>query len=280
MWKKLRKEDRPFIILFLLWFIPIFLTLASGICSSLRDAVKPKESIISISSTAFFNDLPGVFYIYFGRPSCPDCTEFGPVLEETLKTNSWQVYYFDTLYWKDDAQYERIITKYHVDDVPLLVKTVDGDFAGAYHYRPDDREQAEQNLKAFFISRGDGVLSVTEDNRPVQFHDRLMSVTFLAILTNTAWLLAKCLSFRSGKGAGFLVFPALLNNSAMILLHFLIAGLGFSFALQYNASPGDTLMDAIGRATWLTGTPVLYGVNMLLCAWMAVNRRPRKPLQK
>lgn len=262
-----------------LWIIPIAVTLCTGLmqAAQVRKNSKNADAIVGIDMVTQIDQTAGVSYVYFGRPSCPDCLEFEPYLEQALQKNGWRIYYFDTAYWKDDAQYERALNRYHVDSVPLLVKTVNGEFDGAWSYEGQDQETVLQELDSFFIPHYTGLLAVasqedTMPNYPIQFHDKLMAFSFLGMLLNAVYLAYCCLRRKRGK-TGPAVLPTALNATVLILLHFLIAGLGASFALQYNASPDNSILGVIGRATWLTGTPVLYAGLLLACAVIGIKNK-------
>ena len=122
-----------FIFVFI-WLLSMILPLFHGVMSTVKNRNRMSGNIVGIESTSFFNYMPGVFYIYFGCPTCPECVEFEPILEKELQKNNWTIYYFDTTYWKEDAQYERILDKYKVTSVPSLVRAVNGDYDSSYQY--------------------------------------------------------------------------------------------------------------------------------------------------
>lgn len=260
-----------------LWLLSFLWPLCMGLVQAARaKSSKNSEPIIGVSSVSGISERMGVNYVCFGRSDCPDCLAFQPYLEEALKENHWQIYYFDIDHWKDDAQYARTLEKFHVDSVPVLVKTINGQFDSAYSYSEEQKSTVSDDLKAFFIPKYTGLLATDSQgdygmpNLPIQFHDKLMALTFLGMLLNAAYLGYAWLK-KSGKAPAAL--PIFLNASVMIALHFLIAGLGMSFALQYNASPDPSVLAAIGRATWLTATPVLYAAVALLCGALHIQNR-------
>ena len=259
------------LVLLAVWLLSFLWPLCTGLGQAARaKASKSAEPIVGVQSVSSISDLAGVNYIYFGRSSCPDCLAFQPYLEQAVKENHWQIYYFDTAYWKDDVQYEHTLEKFHVDSVPILVKTVNGQFEAAYSYSADKQPTVNADLNEFFIPKYTGLLATESQgdygmpNLPVQFHDKLMALTFLGMLLNATYL--GYAVFKKGRKAPAAVLPIVLNASVLIVLHFFIAGLGFSFALQYNASPDSSALGAVGRATWLTATPVLYLAVLVLAA--------------
>lgn len=61
-------------------------------------------------------------YIYFGRPTCPDCVNFKPILEKELKLEKVNAYYFNTDVFRSDPGYDDVIKMFGVDWVPAFYK--------------------------------------------------------------------------------------------------------------------------------------------------------------
>ena len=67
--------------------------------------------------------------IYFGRPTCPMCSKISPILEEVLKNEKKEIYYFNTDEWRDNDEYENILNLYGIEGVPSIIKIKkDGSF--------------------------------------------------------------------------------------------------------------------------------------------------------
>ncbi len=63
------------------------------------------------------------------------------------------VYYYNPSYWKNGSQYDRILSKYHVNSVPLLVKMVDEEYRDAYQFDPDaTKENFHETILAYYYS--------------------------------------------------------------------------------------------------------------------------------
>lgn len=222
-------------------------------------------TITGIESMIFFDDLPGTFYVYFGRPTCPECVDFENHLNAFLETNPWTVYYVNTAYWKENPRFDSILRRYHVDGVPALVEIVDGDYSKDYRFRPDDSgEQIGEQLQEFFKSPGQRIYAVTsKSNYPIQFDSKLHAFTFFLMSGNLLYLFLKR-KHLAERGNSMAVLAVMGNSTLLYALHRAIAGFGFNFAMRYEAGPAPGIWAAIGRYTWLTVTPIFYLIIMIL----------------
>lgn len=82
------------------------------------------SNLIPIENLNEFNNKKNII-VYFGRPTCPICTEFSPILESVLKSENKKIYYFDTDEWRDKKGYETILKLYEINNIPTLIKIHD-----------------------------------------------------------------------------------------------------------------------------------------------------------
>lgn len=64
-------------------------------------------------------------FLYFGRPSCPSCKIFLPILEIISKDYNEEIFYFNSDYFRNetnvtDEQLLEIFDKYEVQSIPLI----------------------------------------------------------------------------------------------------------------------------------------------------------------
>ncbi|MDO4267264.1 MAG: hypothetical protein Q4C73_02230 [Eubacteriales bacterium] len=234
---------------------------------SIKESREEAERIIGVRSTSFFEYMPGTFYIYFGRPTCPSCVVFEEHLNKFLQNTHWIVYYFNTAYWKEDPQYNNILRKYKIDGVPALIKTVDKELADTYYFdeTKDDKEIAA-DLDAFFGEKTSGLFPVTSaDNYPIQFSDNLNAFTFVLMLADVLFVCFRRKEILEKKLTSTLVF-LVVTATILFLFHWVIAGFGFAFAIHYSAGPDTGFIAEIGKRTFLTVTPVLYVIVLITAA--------------
>lgn len=226
------------------------------------------SDIIGITDGTFYLDLKGTDYIYFGRPACSECLEFETLLESVLAENQWVVYYYNTADWKESPKYDYVLKRYHVDWVPLLVKTLDGEYVSDYRYDPSQPEQAKADLEAFFIPKETGIGAVTtESNHPMDFSGKLLGLVFLTMAGNVFYLFFRRKKLGEYKGKGTIGIT-ILNCSGLLILNYMIGVTGFGFGLQYGAAADDSILAQIGTRTAMFITPALYIVILFLCAWI------------
>lgn len=70
-------------------------------------------------------------YIYFGRPSCPSCQIFYPILQLASLRENKQIWYFNTDYFRTKKklpEYEilQVCNKYKISRVPMLIYVENG----------------------------------------------------------------------------------------------------------------------------------------------------------
>ena len=261
------------------WLIIFFVAMQLTMNAFATNNVSPtanQERIIGIETSYFFNDLPGTFFIYFGRPTCPSCVEFEPYLLEALGNNNQVVYYYNTSYWKNDSQYDRILSKYHVNSVPLLVETVNGEYRDAYQFDPDaSADETRIQLDNFFIKRSTLFPVTGVKNFPVQFHSYLFTFTFLIMCSNACYMVLKRNDLAGDVHRSALAW-IVVNSTLLLALHIAIAGFGFGFAMQYEASPATGLFAKVGTYTWLTLTPLLYFITLGLAIKIKIKQNIAK----
>ena len=234
---------------------------------SIRTFAAEAEHIIGITNITFFDDMPGTFYVYFGRPTCPSCVVFEDHLNEFLQNNRWVVYYFNTAYWKENSRYDNILRKYKIDGVPTLVKVVDKELVDTFHFNENlnDQEIATE-LDGFFGEKTSGLFPVTTaDNYPIQFSDNLHFFTFVLMLIDVLFICFRRIEILEKKLTSIVAF-IVVTATILFAFHCVIAGFGFAFAIHYNASPDIGIIAEIGKHTFLTVTPILYVILLILSA--------------
>lgn len=88
---------------------------------------KEKEIVSLLDST----ETSGVHYVYFGRPTCPECKVFQPKLEEVLDSKKIKVLYYNT------DTFFKTISMFNVSSVPSLVRIENGKVQKVLLYEKD-----------------------------------------------------------------------------------------------------------------------------------------------
>jgi len=102
------------------------------------------------------NDRSGEgFFVYIGRPTCPNCREFEPVLRETLQSLGGEMRYFQTDIARESDDVSAmttidILNLINVPGVPSTVFIVNGEVVD----RLGNSERTPEGLNAFFEANG------------------------------------------------------------------------------------------------------------------------------
>lgn len=127
--------------------------LSTSCTPSAATGIQELESIDQFYDVIADND---VSYIYFGRPTCPDCNDFFIILEEVVMQNSHLVYYFNTDERKEERDYDDIIEIFRVDWVPSLYKVQNNVIIDAFPLKferqpsPKQKTECKDALTRFF----------------------------------------------------------------------------------------------------------------------------------
>lgn len=114
--------------------------------------------LIPIQSIQELSDIvqnTNTAYIYFGRPTCPDCADFIPILEQELQIAKTNVYYFNTDIFKKEPEYENVIKTFNIIWIPALYETENGNITNSFDLKfernsdEESRIECESHLKNF-----------------------------------------------------------------------------------------------------------------------------------
>ncbi len=77
-------------------------------------------------------------FIYVGRPTCPHCQAFAPVLTSVVKVNNLTVYYYNTDANNSNEKHDDALTLLNITGVPTFLYVKDGVIAGELGDRSED----------------------------------------------------------------------------------------------------------------------------------------------
>ncbi|MFV0466007.1 MAG: thioredoxin family protein [Lachnospiraceae bacterium] len=103
--------------------ILFYVLLVFTACNSTEtDYLKPIDNSSELYEIISKSDAS---YIYFGRPTCPDCEEFQPILEEVLTIKNQYIFYYNTDDRKNDDIYDEFIELFDITWIPTIYKVKD-----------------------------------------------------------------------------------------------------------------------------------------------------------
>lgn len=97
------------------------------VISSLYINLKPsyKIKVETIRDISLF-DSDKEYFVYFGRPSCPNCIKFQRYINNNDHRLPKKIYYFNTDYWRKSGATNKICKEFNVKEVPSLIKIKSG----------------------------------------------------------------------------------------------------------------------------------------------------------
>ena len=137
--KKRNQKVKLFIIgaiaILVLAVITVYLSIAATNIGKLPTSTESNETsnhtVYTLISNDEFNTIlahSDMVIVYIGRPTCPHCATFSPLLLEVIQETGTLVYHYDTDAAKADDPDKRIdiLTKLNITTVPTLAKIQNG----------------------------------------------------------------------------------------------------------------------------------------------------------
>ncbi|RGE01928.1 thioredoxin [Clostridium sp. AF28-12] len=82
--------------------------------------------------------------VLFGRKTCQSCRLTNKVLLPILKSNKIKIYYFDTDDLRDQKEFDAVLSDFHVEQVPVLIKVENGKYSNSM-YLIDENNRIDSN---------------------------------------------------------------------------------------------------------------------------------------
>lgn len=116
----------------------------------IRSTIRDRYKLIPIQSIQELSNIvqnTNSAYIYFGRPTCPDCSDFIPILEKELQLAKTNVYYFNTDMFKKEPEYENVIKTFHIIWIPALYETKNGNILKTFDLKFERNSDEESKIE-------------------------------------------------------------------------------------------------------------------------------------
>ena len=122
----------------------IVLVVAGGIVGAF--AINQKEGeIIPITRTELVDKMNSqeTFYLYVGRPNCPDCQVFFPEFEKRVKEQNIKIFYFNSkVKASKREEMKEYVSSFGIEEIPAIVAVKDGAVRKVYDgQKHDDMEE-------------------------------------------------------------------------------------------------------------------------------------------
>lgn len=171
------------------------------------------EYLIDIKNSQTFNEI-STGYVYFGRPTCPSCRLFQPLLSDVAREQKVQVYYFNTDYFRENSilsedELQTIFKKYKIESVPILIKLVNGSLDSSFgaDFVEDQSPKIKNEMRDF----------ISYKEFPAKYIPHYTLIIALFVIS----LLAILISFLSRKKADRKAFSfalLMINVTSFVIL--------------------------------------------------------------
>lgn len=195
------------------WVIVALLFVAVTIATSFYIKSLNEEYILDITDVNAIGALNDE-YLYFGRPTCPACELFLPLLEEVASEENVKIYYFNTDYFRNnnlvlEDELQNVFKSYQVEQVPLLIELENGKVVGSLNVDFNEEESAKikENIRAF----------INYDEWPVEYipHYTMIIIMFAVSVIGLLLLLLN-IKLKSKKIA-FVIACTNLSITAVVI---------------------------------------------------------------
>lgn len=107
------------------WIFENVVLLAQEISHKLERSIVDSGALKYIKNLEFLNSIENGI-IYFGRPTCPVCQYFKPLLFEATREYPLPIYYFNTDRFRNHTDFLTILDNFEITSVPSLVQISEG----------------------------------------------------------------------------------------------------------------------------------------------------------
>lgn len=89
------------------------------------------------------------FFLYVGRPTCPDCEVFYPVLEKIVSARGQRIYYYNTeAKVSEKREMRKYVESLGIDEIPMVLRVEQGKIEAHYNgQRDQDIDDFSKEIK-------------------------------------------------------------------------------------------------------------------------------------
>ena len=98
------------------------------------------------------DELKGI--IYFGRDTCPNCLAFNVILNNIVEnTYDLIIHKFDTDKWRNHENFQEILNKYNVSNIPSLISINDDGTYAMFEFKKDMESELNAFIASYYINK-------------------------------------------------------------------------------------------------------------------------------
>ena len=98
------------------------------------------------------DELKGI--IYFGRDTCQNCLAFNVILNNIVEnTDDLIIHKFDTDKWRNHENFQEILNKYNVSNIPSLISINDDGTYAMFEFKKDMESELNAFISSYYINK-------------------------------------------------------------------------------------------------------------------------------
>ena len=98
------------------------------------------------------DELKGI--IYFGRDTRPNCLAFNVILNNIVEnTDDLIIHKFDTDKWRNHENFQEILNKYNVSNIPSLISINDDGTYAMFEFKKDMESELNAFISLYYINK-------------------------------------------------------------------------------------------------------------------------------
>ena len=131
----------------------ILIVVLSLLCVSCQQK-NTQEQTLTVDDFSIIIDDLDLLIIYFGRDTCPNCLAFNVILNNIVEnTDDLIIHKFDTDKWRNHENFQEILNKYNVSNIPSLISINDDGTYAMFEFKKDMESELNAFISSYYINK-------------------------------------------------------------------------------------------------------------------------------
>ena len=138
----------------------ILIVVLSLLCVSCQQKITQEQTLSVDDFSILIDDLDLLIkdelkgIIYFGRDTCPNCLAFNVILNNIVEnTDDLIIHKFDTDKWRNHENFQEILNKYNVSNIPSLISINDDGTYAMFEFKKDMESELNAFISSYYINK-------------------------------------------------------------------------------------------------------------------------------